>query len=135
MFTTFALLCFHLVPLSYRNATKGEKDKESETGNNRKVAWYPLYMLAWMVEFDLIYTALWNEAFMTDASCDGEDSTGSWLSWVIAWVTWSIFLLVYLGVSTNLRSFLACTSCSCCWIVTVLVSEFLCLRCLPFRRQ
>ena len=119
----FSLVCFRLVPFIFRQTTKDDKNDDND---DRKAAWYSLHMLSLMVEFDAIYTAVWNEVYMSNGVCDDENHIGTWFSWVILWGTWIAFLFFYLWASsTNIKKFWNESKCYCCWFMAALVSAFL----------
>lgn len=71
-----------------------------------QLQYFVLRMLALVLEFDTVYSAVWEFAFLDIENCDTDDIIGSSLIIIAGWVTWLAYAFIYTYYLPTVQSLL-----------------------------
>lgn len=100
-FLYLALTTFTFIPKIFSKLNENVNPSYSPSYIKEKqhepvqVQWLTIRLLALVLNFDSIYSALWNQAIVTVGRCTSGIIIGSAVSILIGWITWSIYAVCY----------------------------------------
>ena len=116
-FLFVALTSFVFLPEIFRKANKILDDTynvhhiRKDLYKEYHVQYLVIRMLALVLDFDTIYTGVWEFAFENSEDCDTDDILGSSACVLTGWVTWIIYTITYIYYLTSIRiSIKSCTN-------------------------
>lgn len=111
-FLFVALTTFIFLPEIFRKANKVLDDTYSvhhirkDLYTEYHVQYLVFRMLALVLDFDTIYTGVWEFAFDNSEDCDADDIIGSSACVLTGWVTWSVYTITYVYYLTSIKTML-----------------------------
>lgn len=111
-FLFVALITFIFLPEIFRKANKVLDDTynvhsiRKDLYKEYHIQYLVFRMLALVLDFDTVYTGVWEFAFDNSADCDVDDIVGSSACVLTGWFIWSIYTLTYVYYLTSIKTML-----------------------------
>lgn len=113
-FLFIALTTFVFLPTIFCKITKAFDDTydihqiRKDLYKEYSVQYLVFHMVALVLDFDAVYTGVWEYAFVDVVNCDTEEIIGSSACIITGWITWSIYAITFAYYSTNIKGIKFC---------------------------
>ena len=97
-----ALTTFVFLPTIFRKITRAfdkTYDVHQIENEETSVQYFVFHMVALMLDFEAVYTGIWDYAFTDIQNCDTNEIIGSTACIVTGWAVWTVYAITYANFS------------------------------------